>query len=77
MSTSTECIDEIRNISLLLDSNMQANEEKMKSQYKIYTDLYRIFSKNASKLATLANSINEEVLSSGIAASIQPIRRNS
>jgi hypothetical protein len=44
---------------------MQVNEEKMKSQYKTYTDLYRIFSKHATKLATLANTINEEVLLSG------------
>lgn len=55
---------------------MQGNDERMRGQYKIYTDLYRIFSKHATKLATLANSINEDVLSSGKTAHMQPIRKN-
>jgi len=49
----------------------------MKSQYKTYTDLYRIFSKHATKLATLANAINEDVLSSGNTSIMQPIRKSS
>lgn len=43
---------------------MQASEVKMKSQQKIYNDLYRIFTKNTSKLTALANNINEEIVNS-------------
>jgi hypothetical protein len=64
--SSAEYTDELRNIYSVLEANIKLNEEKIQSQHRIYTDLYRIFLKHANKLATAANSINEEVLQSGM-----------
>lgn len=55
---------------------MRSNEEKNIFQNKIYTDVYRIFNKHSSKLATLANSINEEVLQAGRNCNMKPTKRN-
>ncbi len=65
MTTSSEYTDELRNVYSILETNINLNEEKIQSQHKIYTDLYRIFLKQANKIATVANSINEEILQSG------------
>ena len=58
MSTSVTYLEEIKQVYFLLDQSMQASEVKTKSQQKIYNDLYRIFTKNTSKLTSLANSIS-------------------
>lgn len=76
MSSSSEYIDELKNVYTLIDINIKSSEEKIQFQHRIYTELYRIFLKHANKLATLANSINEEVLESGKKRATQSIRKN-
>jgi len=63
--SASEYIEELKNVYSQIDFTIKNSEEKIQTQHKIYADLYRIFLKNANKLATLANSINEEVLQSG------------
>lgn len=65
MTTTSEYTDQLKNIYGLLETNIKANEAKIQSQHKVFTELYRIFLKHANKLATVANSINEEVLQPG------------
>lgn len=77
MSTSVTYLEEIKQVYFLLDQSMQASEVKMKSQQKIYNDLYRIFTKNTSKLTALANSISEEIVNSGKNPNMKDLRNSS
>lgn len=56
---SSEYTDDLRNIYTILEQNIRINEDKIQSQHKIYSELYKIFLKHANKVATVANSINE------------------
>ena len=55
---SSEYTDDLRNVYIVLEQNIKINDDKIQSQHKIYTELYRIFLKHANKVATVANSIN-------------------
>ena len=73
----SEYTEDLRNVYMSLEANIKINEEKITSQHKIYTELYRVFLKHANKVATLANSINEEILGARTALTTQPTRRKS
>lgn len=75
MSVS-DYLEEVKTVSAVLDYNIRHNEERHQYQSHLYSELYRIFIKQANKLANLANSINEQVLSSGTPLPTQRVRKN-
>lgn len=77
MSSSVTYLEEIKQVYFLLEQSMQASEVKMKSQQKIYKDLYHIFTKNTSKLTTLANNIGEEIVNSGKNPNMKNLKNSS